>query len=125
MNYCGISGAVTSNTICIDAMNSNSNSMMDTCDTYPSPDCTSATSSCSILPTTTQNGFSTTFNCSQALPSTSGTQHNRPIKSDRVTGQLKKAKSLENIRVENTDGSLSSHEMEFVATRFAARFKLN
>lgn len=30
---------------------------------------------------------------------------------------LKKAKSLENIRVENLDGSTPSHEMEFVSSR--------
>lgn len=65
------------------------------------------------------NGF-TTFYCNQVLPNThflNSNQYFRPIKCASLTGQLKKCKSLESVRVENIDGSQPSHEMEFVSSR--------
>lgn len=106
-------GAAT-NTICVDAMNSNSNSMMETCDAYLNSDFNGP--SCS---TTTFNGFPT-INCNSVLPNShflNSNQYFRPIKSHSLTNQLKKCKSLENVRVENIDGSQPSHEMEFVSSR--------
>lgn len=115
------------NNICIDSMNSNSNSMMDTCDAFPNSECTSGASSCSTLPIT-HNGF-TTFNCSTVLPHIpivlNSNQYFRPIKCASFTGHLKRSKSLESVRVETIESSQQSHEMEFVSTRFAAKFKIN
>lgn len=137
--------------VCIDAMNSNSNSMMDTCDAYSASECTSASSSCGFLPAPTHNGGAgsggsgggsggagtssasssssfTTVNGGVAPahipPPLNSNQYFRPIKCAAVT-QMKKSKSLESVRVENINGSQPSHEMEFVSTRFAAKFKLN
>ncbi|XP_031630577.1 uncharacterized protein LOC116345401 isoform X2 [Contarinia nasturtii] len=99
-----------------DSMNSNSNSMMETCDAYLSSDCGGSNSSHTVY----NNGF-TTFNCNQVLPNThflNSNQYFRPIKCASLTNQLKKCKSLESVRVENiVDGSQPSHEMEFVSTR--------
>lgn len=128
-------------TVCIDAMNSNSNSMMDTCDAYSTSECVSASSSCGFLPAPTHNHSTASVGASssgsssssfvtvnggtiQPPPTLNTNQYFRPIKCAAVT-QMKKSKSLESVRVENINGSQPSHEMEFVSTRFAAKFKLN
>lgn len=117
MNYTCTTGSGAAN-FCFDSMNSNSNSMMETCDAYLNSDCSGPSSSSNNVHTN-HNGF-TTFNCSQVLPNThilNSNQYFRPIKCASLTNQLKKSKSLENVRVENIDGSQPSHEMEFVSSR--------
>lgn len=116
-NACSTNTGTTS--FCADPMNSNSNSMMETCDAYlNSAECSGGSSSASH--TFYNNGF-TTFNCNQVLPNThflNSNQYFRPIKCASLTNhQLKKCKSLESVRVENIDGSQPSHEMEFVSSR--------
>lgn len=114
---------------CADPMNSNSNSMMETCDAYLNATAASSNTSASTdggggsnsaSHTFFNNGF-TTFNCNQVLPNThflNSNQYFRPIKCASLTNhQLKKCKSLESVRVENIDGSQPSHEMEFVSSR--------
>lgn len=138
-NACSTNTGTTS--FCADPMNSNSNSMMETCDAYlnsaaaasASAECSSAGGgggsgsgtagggSSSSSHTFYNNGF-TTFNCNQVLPNThflNSNQYFRPIKCASLTNQnqLKKCKSLESVRVENIDGSQPSHEMEFVSSR--------
>lgn len=111
MNYSCSSSSGASN-FCVDSMNSNSNSMMETCDTYLNSECGASTS-------IYNNGF-TMFNCNQVLPNThflNSNQYFRPIKCASLTHQLKKCKSLESVRIENIDGSQPSHEMEFVSSR--------
>lgn len=115
VNYsCSNSSGMTS--FCADTMNSNSNSMMETCDAYLNSDCSGSSSAHTLY----NNGF-TTFNCNQVLPNThflNSNQYFRPIKCASLTNhQLKKCKSLESVRVENIDGSQPSHEMEFVSSR--------
>lgn len=122
-------GTPAANNVCIDGMNSNSNSMMDTCDAYSNSECVSASSSCGFLLVPTNNSSSfAAANSGQAMPhmppALNSNQYFRPIKCAAVT-QMKKSKSLESVRVENINGSQPSHEMEFVSTRFAAKFKLN
>lgn len=104
------------NNFCADSMNSNSNSMMETCDVYLNSDCIGPNATAHSI---YNSGF-TTFNCNQMLPNAhilNSNQYFRPIKCASVTNQLKKSKSLESVRVENIDGSLTSHEMEFVSSR--------
>lgn len=115
MNYtCTTNNGI--NNFIADSMNSNSNSMMETCDAYLNSDCIGSTSAHTMY----NNGF-TTFNCNQMLPNAhflNSNQYFRPIKCASLTNhQLKKCKSLESVRVENIDGSLPSHEMEFVSSR--------
>lgn len=117
MNYSCSSSSGTTASFCADSMNSNSNSMMETCDAYLNSDCSGASNAHN---TYYNNGF-TTFNCNQVLPNThilNSNQYFRPIKCASLTNhQLKKCKSLESVRVENIDGSQPSHEMEFVSNR--------
>lgn len=122
-NYTGMTYTCSSgsgaNNFCVDTMNSNSNSMMETCDAYLNSDFGGSGGSSSSSHTMYNNGF-TTFNCNQVLPNThilNSNQYFRPIKCASVTNQLKKSKSLESVRVENIDGSLPSHEMEFMSSR--------
>lgn len=113
----GGGGGIAGNNFYTDPMNSNSNSMMETCDAYLSSDCSGGASGGSSAGY--NNGF-TTFYCNQVLPNThflNSNQYFRPIKCASLTGQLKKCKSLESVRVENIDGSQPSHEMEFVSSR--------
>lgn len=117
MNYtCTTNNGI--NNFFADSMNSNSNSMMETCDAYLNSDCVGSTSAHNT--TMYNNGF-TTFNCNQMLPNAhflNSNQYFRPIKCASITNyQLKKCKSLESVRVENIDGSQPSHEMEFVSSR--------
>lgn len=114
MNYACSSGSSAQN-FCAE-MNSNSNSMMETCDLNIDGNGPSSSAH------TTFNGF-TTFNCSQVQPNAqnflyNSNQYFRPIKCASLTHQLKKCKSLESVRAENIDGSQPSHhEMEFVSSR--------
>lgn len=96
MNYPCTNSSNGPNLISVDAMNSNSNSMMETCDAYLNSDCSGPSSSSNL----------------------NNNQYFRPIKSHSFN-QIKKSRSLENIRVENIDASQPSHEMEFVSSRFS------
>lgn len=115
MSYACSSGASAQN-FCAETMNSNSNSMMETCEAYLNADGSGSSGTGHTF-----NGF-TTFNCSQVLPNAhnflNSNQYFRPIKCASLTHQLKKCKSLESVRAENIDGSQPSHhEMEFVSNR--------
>lgn len=116
----GTGTTIAGNNFYTDSMNSNSNSMMETCDAYLSSDCSGGASGGSNGPHSVYNNGFTTFYCNQVLPNThflNSNQYFRPIKCASLTGQLKKCKSLESVRVENIDGSQPSHEMEFVSSR--------
>lgn len=117
----GGGGGIAGNNFYTDPMNSNSNSMMETCDAYLSSECSGgASGGSSGGPHSVYNNGFTTFYCNQVLPNThflNSNQYFRPIKCASLTGQLKKCKSLESVRVETIDGSQPSHEMEFVSSR--------
>lgn len=112
--------------------NSSSTSMMETCDGYVIADPGSSSSSSNVVTNTgtTPYGFNNLFS-GYAFPANHHLYHysanavagqqatNHPIARAKLLtlNQLKKSKSLEDIRAENLDGSQPSHEMEFVSSR--------
>lgn len=93
---------------------SNSNtSMMDTCDGYGTMDSAASNSSSASI-VGPSNTIIQTNNRNALLLVDAGTS--KTGKQIQVR-ELKKSKSLENIRGENIDGSQPSHEMEFVSSR--------
>lgn len=102
--------------------NSSSTSMMETCDGYVITE--SGISSNGQSSAATAYGFNNTFTGQTAIANNfnyNQTQQLTNNQSGRAKllslNQLKKSKSLEDIRVENLDGSQPSHEMEFVSSR--------
>lgn len=102
-----------SNTFQAAQQSSNSNtSMMDTCDGYATMDSTASNSS-SASTAGLANISAPLSSRGAPVLSEAGA---RPGKQAQLR-DLKKSKSLENIRGENIDGSQPSHEMEFVSSR--------
>lgn len=94
-NYPCTNSSNGSNFKTVDVINSNSNSMMETCDAYLNSDCSGPSSS-------------SNFPNSHILNSN---QYFKPIKTHSLTSQIKKSRSLENIRVENIDGSIYGSQL--------------
>lgn len=96
----------------LNAINSNNGaSMMETCDG-------------SVIMDSASGSIGNTFGAFRVNSSVIGSISNNHLtsqflrgKNSVLVGQLKKSKSLEDVRAENIDGSQPSHEMEFVSSR--------
>lgn len=99
------------------SINSNSNtSMMETCEGYVIMD--AAANSTSNSSNTSVTGFNGLNSFNNGPINSAAQIFNANARTKCVTvQQLKKSKSLEDIRAENIDGSQPSHEMEFVSSR--------
>lgn len=97
--------------------NSSSTSMMETCDGYVITDTCNPNNGQAY-------GFNNTFAGQIASGSNCNYNQTQQLSNQQAgrarhlsLNQIKKSKSLEDIRVENIDGSQPSHEMEFVSSR--------
>lgn len=98
--------------------------MMDTCDTM---DAVSSFSAQNVLVFSGSGGHANGTNATNGIVAATATNATANTNAVNAFGRLankqvasqqwKKSKSLEDVRVENIDGSQPSHEMEFVSNR--------